>query len=51
MAILLVEQFLDFALRLADAFYVMEKGERSSPKAVIDHTTEDAVQTRHMTAL
>ncbi len=31
MAILLVEQFLDFALRVADSYYIMEKG------AIVSH--------------
>jgi urea transport system ATP-binding protein len=47
MAILLIEQYLDFALRLADAFYVMEKGSIVT-KGVVDHTTKDAIH-RHMT--
>jgi urea transport system ATP-binding protein len=45
-AILLIEQYLDFALRLADAFYVMEKGAIVT-KGTIDHTSKETIQ-RHM---
>jgi urea transport system ATP-binding protein len=46
MAILLIEQYLDFALKLADAFYVMEKGTIVT-KGEIDHDSKAAIQ-RHM---
>jgi len=45
-AILLIEQYLDFALRLADAFYVMEKGAIVS-KGTIDHASKENIQ-RHL---
>jgi urea transport system ATP-binding protein len=46
MAILLVEQFLDFALKLADSFYVMEKGSIVQ-KGTIDHTSKETIR-QHM---
>jgi urea transport system ATP-binding protein len=46
MSILLIEQYLDFALKLADAFYVMEKGAIVT-KGEIDHTSKETIQ-RHM---
>jgi urea transport system ATP-binding protein len=45
-AILLIEQYLDFALRLADAFYVMEKGAIVT-KGTTSSTSKDAIQ-RHL---
>lgn len=41
-AILLIEQYLDFALRLADSFYVMEKGAIVT-RGVVDHTAKEAI--------
>jgi urea transport system ATP-binding protein len=46
LAILLIEQYLDFALRLADSFYVMEKGAIVTT-GVIDHESKETIQ-RHM---
>jgi urea transport system ATP-binding protein len=45
-AILLVEQHLDFALRLADAFRVMEKGQLVRTGA-IDHASKETIR-RHL---
>jgi urea transport system ATP-binding protein len=46
MAILLIEQYLDFALKLADSFYVMEKGAIVT-RGEIDPTAKETIQ-RHM---
>jgi urea transport system ATP-binding protein len=46
MAILLIEQYLDFALRLADSFYVMEKGSIVT-RGTIDTGSKETIQ-RHM---
>ena len=46
-AILLVEQYLDFAQRLADEFCVMEKGEIVT-RGPIKELTEEVVK-RHLT--
>ena len=46
MAILLIEQYLDFALRLADSFYVMEKGSIVT-KGMVDPTSKETIH-RHM---
>ena len=46
MAILLIEQYLDFALRLADGFYVMEKGAIVA-KGAIGAESKETIQ-QHM---
>jgi urea transport system ATP-binding protein len=46
LSILLIEQYLDFALKLADSFYVMEKGAIVT-KGEIDQASKETIQ-RHM---